>query len=137
MEETLRMHFVKRALVVGCGLAALGLFASGYATGQGKFGQPKTVIHVVSIQWKQGVSEAEKEKVFDGVKQMAAAIPGVKNVWIKSDRVEPYGFDDGFAIEFRDAAAADAYAASPIHKSWNDLYLPLRASSVSIDVTNP
>jgi len=132
-----RFQFPKLGPAVLIGLASLGLVTSGYVAGTSRVGEPNTVIHVVSIRWKPGVSDVEKEKVRDGVKQMAMAIPGVKNVWIKSERVEPRGFDEGFAIEFRNRAAAEAYAISPIHKTWNDQYLPLRAASVSIDLTNP
>ena len=39
-------------------------------------------------------------------------------------------------FEFRNRAAADAYASSPLHKIWNDHYLAVRAASVAIDVTN-
>ena len=123
-------------LVFASGVAALAMFTAGYVAARSGAGQPKTVIHVVSIQWKQGVSDEDKQKVLDGVKQMAAGIPGVRNVWIKSERVEPRGFDDGFAIEFRDRASADAYATNPLHKIWNDRYLAMRAASVAIDVTN-
>jgi hypothetical protein len=133
----LRMKPLKLELMVVAVLSVFGLLATGYAMGQSKFLQPKTVIHAVSIRWKPGVSDAEKAKVLDGVKQMAAAIPGVKSVWIKSERVEPRGYDGGFAIEFRDHAAAEAYAASPIHKDWSDHYIPLREASVSMDLTNP
>jgi Stress responsive A/B Barrel Domain len=133
----MRSRFVKLALVAGSGLAALGLLEAGYAMGQSRFAQPKTVIHVVSVQWKRDVSDTDKEKVFRGVKKMAGSIPGIKNIWIKSERVEPRGFDDAFVIEFQNRAAADAYASSPVHKAWNDNYLALRVASVSIDVTNP
>jgi hypothetical protein len=112
-------------------------FACGYLMGHTIVGQPRTLIHAVSIQWKQGVSEEDKQKVLEGVRRMAEDIPGVKNVWIKSQRVEPRGFDDGFVIEFKDRGAADSYASSAAHKRWNDLYLPLRITSVSIDVSNP
>lgn len=118
-------------------IAAASFFVGGFVAGQSKFGQPKTILHVVSIQWKANVPDEERQKVLDGVKEMALKLPGVKNVWMKSDRVEPRGYDDGFAIEFRDRAAADAYAMSAIHKAWNEKYLPLKAASVSIDVTNP
>jgi hypothetical protein len=125
------------AFVFAIGLAALTLFQAGYATGQSRFGQPKTVIHVVSVKWKADVSDEDKQKILDGVKKMAGSISGVRNVWIKSERVEPRGFDNAFVIEFQNSAAADAYASSPFHKAWNDFYSPLRTASVSIDVTNP
>jgi len=118
-------------------LAFSSAFAGGYLLGHNNVGQPKTVIHAVSIQWKPGVSQADRDKVLAGVKNMAEATPGVKNIWIKTERVEPRGFDDGFAIEFKDRAAADAYALSAPHQNWNAIYSPLRASSITIDVSNP
>jgi hypothetical protein len=118
-------------------LAFSSAFAGGYLLGHNNVAQPQTVIHAVSIQWKQGVSQADRDKVLAGVKEMAEATPGVKNVWIKAERVEPRGFDDGFAIEFKDRAAADAYVLNLAHKNWNDIYFPLRASSITIDVSNP
>lgn len=131
------MRLGKLVLIATATLTALGLFQAGYATGQSRFRQPKTVIHLVSVQWKPGVSAIDKKNVLEGVKKMAASIPGVQNIWIKSERVEPRGFDDAFVIEFQNRAAADAYASSPMNKAWNDSYLPLRVASVSIDVTNP
>jgi hypothetical protein len=122
-------------------LAFSSAFAGGYLLGHNNVhnnvGQPKTVIHAVSIQWKPGVSQADRDKVLAGVKEMAEATPGVKNIWVKTERVEPRGFDDGFAIEFKDRAAADAYALSAPHQNWNAFYSPLRASSITIDVSNP
>ena len=136
-----RTELVKWAVALAWLLAVSSVFASGYVAGHdnvhSNVAQPKTVIHAVSIQWKQGVSQADRDKVLAGVKEMAEATPSVKNVWIKAERVEPRGFDDGFAIEFKDRAAADAYVLSLAHKNWNDTYFPLRASSISIDVSNP
>jgi len=118
-------------------LLALALFAGGYVAGQNRVGQPKTIIHVVEIKWLPGVSDEQKARVLDGVKDVAARVPGVKNIWLKADRLEPRDFNAAFAIEFRDRAAADAYAESSLHDSWDKQYVPLRAASVSIQVTNP
>lgn len=118
-------------------LLAASLFGGGYVAAQNRFGQPKTIIHVVEIKWNPGVPAAEKARVLAGIKTMAAQIPGVKNIWVKADRLEPRDFDAAFAIEFRDRDAADAYAESPIHKAWDKEYVPLRQTSVSIQVSNP
>jgi hypothetical protein len=118
-------------LVVGA------VFASGYATGQNRVGQPKTIIHVVEIKWNPGVSEVQKQKVLDGLKQVAMKTPGVKNVWTQADRLEPRDFNAAFAIEFQNRDAADAYAESALHDEWDKMYVPLRQTSVSIQVTNP
>jgi hypothetical protein len=127
-----------RVFQVVCALAiSLGLFTSGYVAGQTRFGQPKTIIHVVEIKWNPGVPQAEKQHVLAGIKDMAGKIPGIKNIWMETDRVEPRDFNSAYAIEFQNRAAADAYAESPIHQAWVDKYVPLRAASVSIQVSNP
>jgi antibiotic biosynthesis monooxygenase (ABM) superfamily enzyme len=118
-------------------LFTLGLFASGYVAGQNKFGQPKTIIHVAIIKWNPGVSEADQQRALDGIKEVAAKVPGVKNVWIKAERLQPRDFNAAFAIEFRDRAAADAYAESPAHAAWEQQYVLMRAQSISEQVTNP
>ncbi len=116
---------------------AAALFASGYAAGEKKVGTPKTIVHVVIIKWKADTPDAEKQKVIDGVKEMAGKIPGIKNVWLKADRVQPRDFSSAFAIEFESREAADGYAENPIHKAWAEHYLTLREESRSIQVTNP
>jgi hypothetical protein len=119
-------------------LVALGLFAGGYVAGQNRFGQPKTVLHLVMIKWSPVATDADKQKALDGVKDMAGKIPGVKNVWIKAERLQPRGqFDSAFAIEFKDRDAADTYAESPLHAAWEQQYVPLRAVSISEQLTNP
>jgi hypothetical protein len=134
----MRIPITRAAKAVGASaLAAVALFASGYVAGQSRFGQPKTIIHVVEIKWLPGVSEDQKARVLEGVKDVAARVPGVKNIWVKADRLEPRDFNAAFAIEFRDRAAADAYAESSLHDAWDKLYVPLRENSVSIQVTNP
>jgi hypothetical protein len=133
----MRIHFTMASKILAGGLVALALFAVGYVAGQARFGQPKTVLHVVEIKWLPGVPQVEKDAAIAGIKDMASKMPGVKNIWIKWDRLEPRDFSAAFAIEFRSRAAADAYAESPIHAAWEKEYVPLREASISIQVTNP
>jgi hypothetical protein len=121
-----------------CGvLFAAALFASGYVAGQNRFGQPKTILHVVELKWNPAASDADKLRALDSIKDMATKIPGIKNIWIKGERMQPRDFNAAYAIEFRDRAAADAYAESPVHAAWETQYVPLRAASISVQVTNP
>ena len=103
---------------------------------QNRFSAPKTIIHVSVIQWKEGVSAADKKQVLDGVKEMAAKIPGIKNVWTKAVRVQPQGYHDAFVIEFENQAAADRYAKDPVHDKWTEAFLKIREASVSPQITN-
>jgi Stress responsive A/B Barrel Domain len=127
----------KTAQVLAGVFCAAVIFGSGYAAGQNRFGQPKTILHLVEVKWNPGVSEAQKQAAMNGVKQMAARIPGIKNIWVKADRLEPRDFSWAYAIEFRDRAAADTYAESAIHAAWEKEYVPLRYTSISVQVTNP
>jgi hypothetical protein len=127
----------KTAQVLAGIVSAAALFASGYVAGQNRFGEPKTIIHLVEVKWNPGVTEAQKLEAMNGVRQMATRIPGIKNIWVKADRLEPRDFSWAYAIEFRDRDAADAYAESPIHAAWETQYVPLRDASISVQVTNP
>jgi len=132
----MKLHLRRRKLVLGAALAMVGLFAGGYVLGSNRYGQPKTIIHVVEVQWRPGVTAAQKQQVLDGIRNMAAQIPGIENIWVKPARLEPRDFSTAFAIEFKDRAAADAYAESAAHDAFDKIYVPLRANSLSIQVTN-
>ncbi len=110
--------------------------AATWLVAQNSFGTPKTIIHVSVIQWKEGVSAADKQQVLNGVKDMAAKIPGMKNVWIKAVRVQPQGYHDAFVIEFENQAAADRYAKDPVHTAWGEAFAKIREASVSPQITN-
>ena len=134
----MRFHISTAARVFGLVLLAIGLFAGGYVAGQNKFGQPKTIIHMVILKWRPGVADADKQRALEGVKEMAAKVPGVKNIWIKADRIQPRDFNAAYAIEFKDRDAADAYAESSLHQEWEQkYYVPIRDVSISEQVTNP
>src|ERR1035438_1127723 len=61
------------------------VFVGGVLVGQQSkarvVGQPKTIIHFVSLKFLPRVSDAEKANAIAGIKTMAAQIPGIKNVW--------------------------------------------------------
>lgn len=129
---------MKRALrLQAAGFVLTAVFLGGVAVGQQKYGQPKTVLHVVAGQWKAEATDEQKQAALDGLQAMAAAVPGVKNVWIKTDRVQPREYNYAFAIEFESRAAADAYAEHPAHEEWYKVYQPIREQSRSLQLTNP
>ena len=90
---------MQKSLRLACAvLLAAALFAGGYLAAQNKFATPATIIHISLIQWKAGVSDADKQKALDGVKEMAAKIPGIKNVWLKATRMQPRDYHAAFVI---------------------------------------
>jgi hypothetical protein len=117
-------------------VSAILLLAAGAAIAANKFGTPGSIVHVVLIQWKAETTPEQKVEALQGVKKMAAEIPGIKNVWIKASRVQPREFTDAFVIEFEDKAAAERYADHPAHRAWEKIYLPLREESRSEQITN-
>lgn len=129
----------KRSGTILSGAAAAVIFAAGFAAGQGKnsFAQPKTVLQVSLIKWKKGVSEADKQKAIEGVKEMAGQIGGIKTIWLKTDRMQPRDYDAAFAIEFASREAANDYAENPIHEKWSKAYLEIREASQSPQLSNP
>lgn len=127
-----------RSLRILVGLLAMAcVFAAGVVVGQQKYGTPKTVLHVVAGKWKADATEEQRKAALDGIKTMLDQVPGVKNVWLKTERVQPREYNYVFAIEFESRAAADAYAEHPAHEAWYKVYMPIREESRSYQVTNP
>jgi cell division protein FtsX len=127
-------------------VAAAALFAAGAAGGnwhaqsvaaQNRFGQPKTVLHFVVYKWKNTTSQNDKDQALAGIKTLAAKIPGIKNVWLKTARNQIRDFDGVYAIEFASAEAAADYAESPLHETWRKKWEDLRENSLSFQASNP
>jgi len=127
---------------------ALGaaLFLAGVATGtwharsveaQNRFGQPKTVIHVVVYKWKNTTSQDDKDQALNGIKALAGKIPGIKNIWLKTQRNQIRDFDGVYAIEFASPEAAADYAESTKHETWRKRWEELRENSLSFQASNP
>src|SRR6516162_7614143 len=138
------MAMVKRRLAQ----IALGatLFVSGVAAGtlharsagvQNRFGQPRTVLHVVVYKFRDDVSNFDREKAINGIKDMAGKIPGIKNIWLKTERNQARDFSGVYAIEFTSAEAAADYAESPVHEAWSKSWQQKRENSLSFQVSNP
>jgi hypothetical protein len=137
------MELQKRGMIQ---IAAVGaLFLAGVATGSvatqhvsalNKFGQPKTVIHVVAYKFRDATSQNDQDQAIAGIKDMAAKIPGIKNIWLKTERNQIRDWSGVYIIEFTSAEAAADYAESPIHDAWRKKWEQLRETSVSFQVSN-
>jgi hypothetical protein len=126
-------------------LVALGLFLGGIVLGSrsprtaaalNKFGQPKTVVHTVAYKFKPTTSLNDQQQAISGIKDMAAKIPGIKNIWLKTERNQIRDFDGVYVIEFVSAEAAADYAESPIHDAWRKKWEQLRENSLSFQASN-
>lgn len=76
--------------------------------------------HCVLLRFKASITAAERTAIYDELRALKAKLDGM----VASDfgpNVSPeglaQGFDDGFTIDFRDAAARDAYLVHPDHQA--------------------
>jgi hypothetical protein len=102
---------------------------------------PKSVIHVVTVAWKKDATPAQIQAALDGVKALPAAYKGITRVWTKSFKVQNAKGTElprthAFVMEFADEKALADYANSDAQKKWYEVYLPIRESSTTHDITN-
>ena len=136
--------------------AALTLaLGAGVAAAANKFNKPKSVLHVVTLYYKDGTTDEQKKSVQEAIEKMASEVPGIKNVWMKTLKVQgaymekitdkekggevsykAHPFTDVIVIEFEDQAAFDKYTDHPAHKAFEKIYLPLRGRSSTNDISN-
>jgi hypothetical protein len=109
-------------------------------------GKPSTVIHVVTVKWKDGTTEEQIQKAIQGVEAAAKLFPGIKNIWLRSFKVqgdpigkcEPgaAGVSHAFVMEFESEQALKEYANSEAQKAFYKVYLPHRDESRTHDISN-
>src|SRR6266705_851878 len=124
------------AAIFVAGIATDSVHARSAAV-QSRFGQPKPVLHVVDSKFRDNVSNYDREKAINDIKDMAGKIPGIKNVWLKTERNQIRDFSGVYAIEFTSAEAAADYAESPVHEAWSKMWQEQRENSLSFQVSNP
>ncbi len=117
-------------------LTALTAIVAGLLVAANNFNAPSTILHVVVVKWKADSTQQQQQAAIDGIRKMAADVPGVRNVWVKKLKVQPAEYNTSFAMEFESKAAFDAYTNSAAHKAWEKLYLPYREESNTQDITN-
>lgn len=114
----------------------LSAFFAGYVFGKGPVNTPNSVIHHVALQWKTGVSDADKAKAIEDLKQVLSEVDGVKNLWVKTLKIQPKEFSQTFVIEFESEAALKAYGENPKKKEWDTFYYNIREQSQNCVTTN-
>lgn len=117
------------------------LFLVGAASVSAADTAPKSVIHVVTVAWKAEATPAQIQAALDGVKALPAAYPGITRVWVKSFKVQnapgtTVPRTHAFVMEFKDEQALKDYTDSAAQKKWYEVYVPIRASSTTHDITN-
>ncbi|MBI1354368.1 MAG: hypothetical protein GC160_08480 [Acidobacteria bacterium] len=114
------------------GILGCALFGAGLLVGAHTIEKPSTVMHVVTVSWKNDASPQQIQAALDAVGKMN--YPGIKRVWLKSFKSQTK--DAAFVMEFESKKALEDYADSDAQKEWYKLYLPIREESVTSDITN-
>ena len=111
----------------------LAIVAASFAIAAPK--KPKSVIHVITIQWKADATAEEIQKALRAAEDIN--YPGVKNVWTKPIKMQlPEGYKHIIVMEFESEEALKKYADSPAQKKWYEAYMPIREESRTQDITN-
>lgn len=97
--------------------------------------KPKSVIHVITIQWKASATPEQIQKAITAAEKIN--YPGIKNVWTKPIKMQlPEGYKHIIVMEFESEDALKKYADSPAQKQWYESYMPVREESATHDITN-
>jgi antibiotic biosynthesis monooxygenase (ABM) superfamily enzyme len=122
-----------KKLFLGACAAGIMLAASVFAADA----RPKTVIHVIAIQWNADATPAQIEKAIQGAEALPAEYPGITRVWTKPIKKQlPEGYNHIIVMEFASEDALAKYAGSAAQKKWYELYMPIRKESRTNDITN-
>jgi hypothetical protein len=111
------------------------------AMSQGSETAPKTVIHVVTVAFKEGTTPEQIQAVLDGVRAMPAKYKGMTRVWTKTHKIQnqrgaEIPVTHAFVMEFADMEAFTGYTGSEAQLEWYKIYEPVRERSTTHDITN-
>jgi len=97
--------------------------------------KPKSVIHIITVQWKADATQAQIDKAIKASETID--YPGLKNVWTRPIKMQlPEGYKSIIVMEFESEDALKRYAGSDAQKKWYEAYMPVREESRTHDVTN-
>jgi len=130
LEMTSNTTTRKRMLSLSLLLAIVG---AGFAMAAPK--KPKSVIHVITIQWKADATPQQIQQALQAAENIS--YPGIKNVWTRPIKMQlPEGYKNIIVMEFESEEALKKYADSPAQKQWYEVYMPIREESRTHDITN-
>jgi len=122
-------------------LLTASLLSIGAASAAASDTAPKSVIHVVTVAWKEGTTPEQIQAALDGAKALPAAYKGITRTWTKAIKVQnapgtTVKRTHVIVMEFADEKALADYTDSDAQKAWYKLYTPIRAQSTTHDITN-
>jgi hypothetical protein len=107
--------------------------------------KPKSVIHVVTLRWKEGATKEQIDGALKALEKAATMYPGITRLWLRPMSVQgaPIGKCDeckpvthAFVMEFASEDALLKYRNSDAQKAFYEVYIPLREESRTHDISN-
>lgn len=122
-------------------LLLAGVLATGASLAVAADTAPKSVVHVITVAFKDGTTPAQITAMLDGVKKLPTDYAGITHVWTNAIKVQnPEGAKvkktHVIVMEFASEQALKDYTDSAAQKKWYELYLPIRDVSTTYDITN-
>jgi hypothetical protein len=96
---------------------------------------PKTLIHVVTVKWKEGTTPEQIKAALDGAQKLPSQFKGITRVWTKTVKQQGER-THAIVMEFTGEAALKEYAGSPAQLEWYKVYEGIREASTTFDITN-
>ena len=92
------------------------------------------VFHVFAFQWKQGTSEAQKDRARREIGAFQGLVPGLLETHV-GENISPRGkgYTFGGVMQFRDEASLEAYFQHPAHRALLAWLLPL-VDAIEVDL---
>src|SRR5688572_9410888 len=105
------------------------------AMSQGSETAPKTLIHVVTVAFKEGTTPEQIQAALDGVQKLPSQFKGISRVWTKTVKAQG-NRTHAIVMEFASEQALKEYAGSAAQKEWYKVYEGIREASTTFDITN-
>lgn len=116
-------------------LLLAGLLAFGTQLASAADSAPKSVIHVVTVAWKDGTTPEQIQAALDGAHKLPESFKGIKRVWTKTLKAQG-NRTHAIVMEFENEQALKDYAGSDAQKEWYKVYTDIRGGSTTFDITN-
>jgi hypothetical protein len=96
---------------------------------------PKTVMHVITVKWKDGTKPEQIKAALDGAQKLPSQYKGILRVWTNAIKVQG-DKTNAIVMEFANEKALQDYTNSPAQLEWYKVYLDIRGESTTFDITN-
>ncbi len=105
------------------------------AMSEGSATAPKTLIHVVTVAFKEGTTPDQIKAALDGAQKLPSQFPGITRVWTKTVKAQGPR-THAIVMEFTGEQALKEYGGSDAQKEWYKVYESIREASWTFDITN-